>query len=78
MKELKSEVFSGDSTLLDLCNAYYGLKPWNVLYKDTYYDEMLLKGIERPKTVLLLDKDARNKYRLEYFGINENNERVNR
>lgn len=62
----------GDSTLLNLCNAYYGLEPWNALYDATYYDKMLLDGIKRPKTVLLLDEKERNKYRLEHFGINEN------
>ena len=64
---------TGDGSLLCLCNAYYGLEPWNVLYKDTYYDEMLQKGIERPQRIILLDKDARNKYRLENFGIDDNN-----
>ena len=76
MEKSKKGQSTGDSTLLSLCNAYYGLEPWNVLYKDTYYDEILLEEIERPKTVLLLDKETRNKYRLEHFGINENNERI--
>lgn len=67
---------TGDLTLLDLCNAYYGLEPWNVLYDVAYYDKMLLDGIKRPKTVLLLDEKERDKYRLEHFGINENNERI--
>ncbi len=76
MEQAKKGKSTGDGTLLSLCNVYYGLEPWNVLYKDTYYDDMLLRGIERPKTVLFLDREARNKYRLERFGINENNERV--
>jgi hypothetical protein len=74
MEQAKSGVSTGDTALLNLCNAYYGLEPWNVLYKDTYYDEMLLQGIGRPATILILDREARNKYRLENFGINENNE----
>ena len=78
MEQAKSGVSTGDTALLNLCNAYYGLEPWNVLYKDTYYDEMLLQGIGRPATILILDREARNKYRLENFGINENNERVRR
>lgn len=76
MKISKKGNSTGDSTLLNLCNAYYGLEPWNVLYEATYYDKMLLDGIKRPKTVLLLDEEERNKYRLEHFGINENNERI--
>lgn len=69
--KMSKKRISGDSTLLNLCNAYYGLEPWNVLYEATYYDKMLLDGIKRPKTVLLLDEEERNKYRLEHFGINE-------
>ncbi len=73
IKQANERKSTGDGSLLCLCNAYYGLEPWNVLYKDTYYDEMLQKGIERPQRIILLDKDARNKYRLENFGINDNN-----
>jgi hypothetical protein len=68
--------YTGDAVLLSLGNAYYGLEPWNVYGWDTYFDENLLQGIERPKTVLILNKNDRNKYRLEHFGINENNEYV--
>lgn len=69
MEQAPKGQYTGDLTLLSLCNAYYGLEPWNVLYKDTYYDEMLLEGVARPKSALLLDKEARAKYRLEHFGI---------
>ena len=78
IKQANKSKSTGDGNLLCLCNAYYGLEPWNVLYKDTYYDEMLLKGVERPQRVILLDKDARNKYRLEHFRINVNNNYVNK
>ena len=78
IKQANKSKSTGDGNLLCLCNAYYGLEPWNVLYKDTYYDEMLLKGVERPQRVILLDKDARNKYRLEHFGIDVNNNYVNK
>lgn len=77
VKQVNKNKSTGDANLLCLCNAYYGLEPWNILYEDTYYDKMLLKGIDRPQRVILLDKEARNKYRLEHFGINENNEYVN-
>jgi|GEM_PF-1350860 len=76
VEKAKKGISRGDLILLELSNAYYGLEPWNVLYKDTYYDELLL--VERPKTVLILDREARNKHRLEHFGINVNNERVKR
>ena len=78
IKQANKSKSTGDGNLLCLCNAYYGLEPWNVMYKDTYYDEMLLKGVERPQRVILLDKDARNKYRLEHFRINVNNNYVNK
>ena len=78
IKQANKSKSTGDGNLLCLCNAYYGLEPWNVMYKDTYYDEMLLKGVERPQRVILLDKDARNKYRLEHFGIDVNNNYVNK
>ena len=78
IKQANKSKSTGDGNLLCLCNAYYGLEPWNVLYKDTYYDEMLLKGVERPQRVILLDKDARNKYRLEHFRIDVNNNYVNK
>ena len=77
VKQVNKNKSTGDANLLCLCNAYYGLEPWNILYEDTYYDKMLLKGIDRPQRVILLDKEARNKYRLEHFWINENNEYVN-
>ena len=66
----------GDSHLVDLGNAYWALEPWNVWGDNRWFDEMLLPNINRPKNALILDKEARNKYRLEVFGINENNERV--
>lgn len=78
IKQANKSKSTGDGNLLCLCNAYYGLEPWNVMYKDTYYDEMLLKGVERPQRIVLLDKDARNKYRLEHFGIDVNNNYVNK
>ena len=67
-----------DMALLNLCNAYCGLEPWNVLYREGYFDDMLCDGIYRPKTALILDKEARDKYRLEHFGINDHNEYVNK
>jgi len=66
-----------DSALVGLCNAYCGLAPWNVYY-DGYFDKMLREGVSRPESALVLNEKDRNKYRLEYFGINENNEYANK
>ena len=62
----------GDQHLLNLGNAYYGLEPWNVWHKETYFDEMLCAGIHRPEAAFILDTVARNKYRLEIWGIDGN------
>jgi len=64
VKQIIENRSTGDANLLRLCNAYYGLEPWNILYEDTYYDNMLLKGVERPLRVILLDKDARKKWQI--------------
>ena len=68
----------GGQHLTDLGNAYYGLEPWNVWGREDWFDKMLCTGISRPKTALILKADARNKYRLEIFGVDENNEYVNK
>ncbi|MGD9662304.1 MAG: hypothetical protein AB7U63_13630 [Porticoccaceae bacterium] len=75
-KAVVNKYFStSDAVLLELCKAYYGLTPWNV-YKAGHYDEMLLPGRPVPKTAQFLDPNARNKYRLEHFGLDEHNNRV--
>ena len=61
--------YGGGGTMTDLANAYWGLEPWNVLYEENYYDKILLKGISRPNTVLILNQVDRQKYRQEKFGI---------
>jgi hypothetical protein len=68
----------GCTMLLNLCNAYCGLEPWNVLYHENHYDKMLRKDVPRPKVALFLDESERNKYRLEHFGIDENNKYVDK
>ena len=74
--KVKDKGRSGGAQMDELANAYFGLVPYNVMYKDNYYDEYFQPNIERPKNILWLDKEARNKYRLEHFGINETNEFV--
>jgi hypothetical protein len=55
--------------MTDLAEAYWGLTPWNVMYEETYYDKILLKGVKRPNTALVLNQAERQKYRQEKFGI---------
>ena len=47
----------------DLVSAYHGLIPWNVMFKEDYYDSMLLNGIERPQSAVVLSGEDRRKYR---------------
>jgi len=56
--------------MANLAEAFWGLLPWNVMFDEDYYDGKLLKGIERPNTILILNREDRLKYRREKFGIN--------
>ncbi len=60
--------------LTDLADAYWGLTPWNALYKEDYYDKMLLKNVSRPKTAIILNSADRKQYRKEKYGIEEKEE----
>jgi hypothetical protein len=55
--------------MADLAKAYWGLIPWNVMYDEYYYDKILLKGIKRPNSGIILSHEDRLKYRKEKFGI---------
>ena len=74
--KVKEKNRSGGASMSELANTYFGLVPYNVMYKENYYDEYLQPNIERPKNILWLNKKERNEYRLECFGVNENNEKV--
>jgi hypothetical protein len=41
------------------------LEPWNVGYcgDDQYFDKMLVPGVRRPATALILDPEERRRYR---------------
>jgi hypothetical protein len=67
--EIGSTSYGGCSILEDFSNAYWGLAPWNVMYDENYYDKMLLKGLHRPATILILNEVDRAKYRNEKFGV---------
>ncbi len=40
-----------------LANAWYGLTPWNVAYRDDYLEQFLMPAIERPAAAVMLGKD---------------------
>lgn len=74
MNEIGSVSYGSCKALTDLAEAYWGLTPWNTLYKEDYYDKMLLKNVSRPKTAMILNSADRNKYRKEKYGIEEKEE----
>ena len=61
--------YGGGGTMEDLANAYWGLTPWNVKYKEDYFDGMLQPGITRPNHAIVLSQEDRRAYRLKHFGV---------
>lgn len=49
--------------LADICQAWHGLIPWNVMFKENYYDEQLAPGVVRSSTALVLSAEERESYR---------------
>jgi hypothetical protein len=54
-----------------LLNAWFGLEPWNVMYKDDYYDAMLAPGVTRPASALVLSQTDRVAYRAKRISESE-------
>jgi hypothetical protein len=61
--------YGGGGSLEELANAYWGLTPWNVKYKEDYFDGMLQPGITRPDHAIVLSQEDRRAYRLKHFGV---------
>ncbi|MBT9139016.1 MAG: hypothetical protein DDT31_01596 [Syntrophomonadaceae bacterium] len=47
-----------------LANAWHGLKPWNVYYREDFLEGFLLKWVTRPENVILLNREE-----LELLGV---------
>ncbi len=47
----------------DFIAAFHGIEPWNVMYNEEYFDELLAPGLERPATAVWLSADERAAYR---------------
>jgi hypothetical protein len=75
-ENVKDKKHSGGADIHHLANVFFGLEPYNVMFKEDYYDSFLQPKIERPKTILWLNKEERNKHRREKFKIDENNNRI--
>lgn len=69
--EIGSRSYGGCGILTDLAEVYWGLYPWNTKYHENFYDEMLLKKVNRPASALVLNPIERQKFRKEKFGIDE-------
>ncbi|KGR73641.1 Imm26 family immunity protein [Ureibacillus manganicus] len=52
-----------DDILKSLSEAYHGLDPWNISYKEDFFDEILLPGVKRPATAIVLSTEERDAYR---------------
>lgn len=75
-EKVKDSSVSGGASFQTLANIFFGLEPWNVMFKDDYYDKFFQEGIERPENIIWLNEKERIKYRREKFNIDENNQRI--
>jgi hypothetical protein len=57
-----AEMF-GSGNMVNFLNAYFGLKPWNVMFEEDYYDQLLAPGVSRPRTAIVLSASDREAYR---------------
>lgn len=60
-KELESDGFIGvdiigSGNIRKFLSAYHGLLPWNCMYKEEYFDELLYPGVERPENIFFSQK----------------------
>lgn len=49
--------------VVDLLDAWHGLSPWNVYYKEDYFDSLLLPGVQRPSMAKVLSPSERAAFR---------------
>ena len=42
-----------------LANAWHGLEPWNRFFRTDFLDQHLLRGIQRPASVVMLTAEER-------------------
>ena len=75
-ENVKNKKQSGGANIHDLANVFFGLEPYNVMFKKDYYDSFLQPEIERPKSIIWLNNEERNKYRREKSKIDENSNRI--
>jgi hypothetical protein len=55
LKSLVGHTHHSGGVIENLVSAYHGLLPWNVNYREDYYDVLLAPGVWRPKTARVLN-----------------------
>ena len=65
--DIGSKSYGQCGIMSDLANSWWGLLPWNVMYDEKYYDGLLLTGVLRPTTAVVLPSEERAKYREKNF-----------
>ncbi|MEH7514977.1 hypothetical protein V7146_19860 [Gottfriedia acidiceleris] len=53
----------------DLAEAYFGIQPWNVMYDEDDYDQLLLPSVTRPSAAIILSPIERERYRIEVLNV---------
>lgn len=53
----------------DLVEAYFGIQPWNVMYDEDFYDQLLLPSVTRPSNAKILSPVERERYRIEILNV---------
>jgi hypothetical protein len=53
-----------------LLDAWYGLRPWNVMYEEDYFDKKLAPGVCRPASAIVLSSDDRERFRAQSLASN--------
>jgi len=53
----------------DFVAAFHGIRPWNVMKDENYFDHLLAPDVSRPAAVVVLSPDERRDYRTREFGV---------
>lgn len=54
-----------NGVIVDLAEAYFGIQPWNDMFEEDFYDQLLLSAVTRPSSVIILNQTERKQYREE-------------
>ena len=61
---------NSDAGLLsDFLAAFHGIEPWNVMYKEDYWERYLMFNVSRPSSAVVMSAEERAAYREQHFGV---------